>query len=323
VRTGRVRALPAVLAAALVLVTACAGRSAGPAGAPAAPGPSRAAAPAPAPAATTSATPARLPPAGPVRPATRATASPSPSCPYPSSGFDCDLQRRIAAAESYADGRPGITGIVVRDRTTGAVWRNEYADTHVWTASTIKLAMAVDLLTRERAGLVHLTAADRSTMDKMLKVSDDDAADTLWFRYGGPDYATRFPAYGLTSVTFVSGFQHYWGWMKCTAADLDRLIRYVLERMPAADRAYLVDTLRAVGANQQWGVWGAGPAARPGNKDGWSLEQGGWVINSVGFVGPGERYTLAMMNSLRGEGGYAEGVATDTHIAALLFAGRF
>jgi hypothetical protein len=251
------------------------------------------------------------------------TASPTPSCPAGPAGFDCDLRRRIAAARSYAERRPGFTGIVLRDRAAGAVWRNDHAEAMVWTASTIKLAMAVDLLTRERAGTVRLTQTDRSTMDRMLRVSDDEAADTLWFRYGAAGYAARFPRYGLTSVAFVAGFQQYWGWMKCTTDDLDRLMRYVLERMPAADRAYLVGALRGVGTNQQWGVWGAGAAARPGNKDGWSLEQGGWVINSVGFVGPGERYTLALMNSLRGEGGYAEGVTTDTHIAALLFAGRF
>lgn len=69
-------------------------------------------------------------------------------------------------------------------------------------------------------------------------------------------------------------------------------------------------------------MWGAGSAEQPGNKDGWSEEEGGWVINSVGFAGPDQRYTLAIMNSLNGEGGYDEGVATDTRVAELLLAGR-
>jgi hypothetical protein len=60
----------------------------------------------------------------------------------------------------------------------------------------------------------------------------------------------------------------------------------------------------------------------PGNKDGWSLEQGGWVVNSVGFAGPGQRYTLAVMNSLGSDGGYSDGVATTTHLAQLLLRGR-
>ena len=57
----------------------------------------------------------------------------------------------------------------------------------------------------------------------------------------------------------------------------------------------------------------------PGNKDGWSLEQGGWVINSVGFAGPGQRYTLAVMNALGDQGGYDDGVATTTQLAHLCY----
>lgn len=269
-------------------------------------------------------------PAGPVAspspsptPTPTPTPSATPSCPYPSSGFDCDFQNRFAAAQAYLKTRPGTVGIVVRDRTTGAVWRNSYANTLVWTASTVKLAMSVDLLLRDRAGSITLTDADRGLIHNMLNFSDDNAADTLWFKYGGPDFATRFPSYGLTGITFVAGFQHYWGYMKCAPADLDRLIQYVLTRLPTDLRDYIVDEMRHVAADQQWGVWGAGPAAQPGNKDGWSLEQGGWVINSVGFVGPGQRYTLAMMNSLNGQGVYADGTATISHVAELMFSGRF
>ena len=72
--------------------------------------------------------------------------------------------------------------------------------------------------------------------------------------------------------------------------------------------------MQNVDPDQQWGVWGAGPAMAPGNKNGWSLEQGGWVINSVGFAGPGQRYTLAVMNALGDQGGYDEGVATTTRL---------
>lgn len=56
------------------------------------------------------------------------------------------LQRRIAKAQAYAASRPGVAGIVVRDRETGAVWRNANSPTHIWGCSTPKLAMVVDLL---------------------------------------------------------------------------------------------------------------------------------------------------------------------------------
>src|SRR5207248_1754744 len=132
--------------------------------------------------------------------------------------------------------------------------------------------------------------------------------------------------YGLTSLAPQKGFSNfypYWGFQKCTPDDLDRLINYVLTQLPADLRDYIVTALRGVALNQQWGVWGAGPAAHPGNKDGWSEEQGGCVMNSVGFVAPNERYTLAEMNNLRGKAGYDAGQTTVTEIAKLLFNGRF
>ncbi|WP_436495679.1 tat pathway signal sequence [Actinokineospora sp. HUAS TT18] len=271
-------------------------------------------------------------PATPEVPPVTTTASPAPTkadCPYPDSGFDCDFQHRFAAVQAYVGKRPGTVGVVVRDRKTGAVWRNDHADDSTWTASTIKLAMVVDLLTRDRAGSVKLSSRDRELIDAMLHSSDDDAATALWTKYSGADHQefnAAFPRYGLTSVKAIPGFSKvfpYWGFQKCTAADLDRLMAYVLDKLPAEDRALIVDRMRAVAANQQWGVWGAGKAARPGAKAGWSEEEGGWVMNSVGFVGPGERYTLAIMNNLRGKGGYDEGKATDTEVARLIFAGRF
>ncbi|PPK64205.1 beta-lactamase class A [Actinokineospora auranticolor] len=273
-------------------------------------------APPPAPATTTQATPAT-------------SAAKPQDCPVPKSGFDCDFQRRFAAAQAYVANRPGTVGIVVRDRQTGAVWRNDHAGDLTWTASTIKLAMVVDLLRRDRAGAITLTGGDRAQITAMLHRSDDDAATALWSKYGGADHTAfnqAFPGYGMTSLHPERGFSKvypYWGFQKCTPDDLDRLINYVLDKVPADDKRYILDNMRTVAPNQQWGVWGAGPAARPGNKDGWSEEEGGWVMNSVGFVGPGERYTLAIMNNLRGQGGYDEGQQTDTEVARLIFAGRF
>jgi hypothetical protein len=95
-------------------------------------------------------------------------------------------------------------------------------------------------------------------------------------------------------------------------------MNYTLTQLPAAQTAAIVSEMQHLDTNQQWGVWGAGPAMAPGNKNGWSQEQGGWVVNSVGFAGPQQRYTLAIMNSLDGEGGYDAGVETTTRLARIL-----
>jgi hypothetical protein len=255
-------------------------------------------------------------------PTASADCSPGPTA------SDCDLQNRVAAADAYLATRPGSVGYVLRDRKTGATYRNSRAGELVWTASTIKLAMVVDLLTRQRAGTLTLNDSDRSLMAAMMHSSDDDAADALWGRHGGSDHRAfnaDFPRYGMTDLQPQRGFSStfpYWGFQKSTADDLDRLINYTLTDLDPADTAGIVDQLQHVAPNQQWGVWGAGPAMAPGNKDGWSLEQGGWVVNSVGFAGPGQRYTLAVMNSLGAAGGYDDGVATTTRLSQVLLAGR-
>jgi hypothetical protein len=276
-----------------------------------------------------------VPASGPAsQPSTAATLSssappgPSADCSAPQSGFDCDFQQRFAAVERYIGTRPGTVGIVVRDRRTGAVWRNSHADTLVWTASTIKLGMTVDLFERDQAGTIQLSGADRDLIQKMLHSSDDNAANALWAKYHGPDrmaFNNDFPRFGLTSLQpehSPDASFPYWGYQKCTPNDLDRLINYTLTHLPTSTRDYIVSQLQSVDPDQQWGVWGAGPAAQPGNKDGWSEENTGWVMNSVGFVGPDQRYTLAIMNSLNGQGGYDDGRTTDTHVAQLLFSGR-
>ena len=235
-----------------------------------------------------------------------------------------DMAQRIAQANAYLADRPGTTGYVLRDRTTGLAHRNESAGTMRWTASTIKLAMAVDLLTRSNTGQVALTAADNQLMADMMHSSDSDAADTLWERYSGPDntaFNRNFPAYGLTDLQAQQGFSStfpYWGFQKSTSDDLDRLINHTLTQLPPAQTAAIVAEMQQIDPNQQWGVWGAGTAMAPGNKNGWSQEQGGWVVNSVGFAGPQQRYTLAIMNSLNGEGGYDDGVETTTRLARIL-----
>jgi hypothetical protein len=243
-------------------------------------------------------------------------------------GFDCDMSNRIAQVDAYLRTRPGVVGYVVRDRVTGGVYRNANAETMFWTASTIKLAIAQDLLNRARIGAIPLGPDDRALLESMLATSNDTSADVLWSKYAGADrmaFNNAFHTNGMTGLvpqpTNTAIFPD-WSFQQCTPSDLDRLMNNVLDTMHPDDRAYLLDRMRNVDFNQRWGVWGAGATMQPGLKNGWSHEQDGWVVNSVGFAGHDERYTLAIMNSLGDEGGYTEGAETDTQVAKLLFAGR-
>jgi hypothetical protein len=243
--------------------------------------------------------------------------------------WSCTQQARFTAAAAYvrrAVGAHGYLSAVFTDRVTGAVWRTGDTTHPGWTASTIKLAIATDLLRRARAGQTALSAADRHDMATMLNFSDEGASDRLWKAYGGDAMLARFRTdFGMAGLHFIPGFTPttYWGFVKCTTDDLAALMHYVLTSTNPADRDYLVAAMRGVAPNQRWGVWGAGAAQRPGNKDGWSFESDSygkhWVTDTVGFAGPDERYTVAIMYQVGPSGSLAGGVHAVSDLTALLF----
>jgi hypothetical protein len=255
--------------------------------------------------------------------------SPQPADCRTDSGWSCAQQQRFTAATDYINRNvsgQGYLSVVFTDRQTGKAWRAGSTKHDGWTASTIKLAIATDLLRRQRAHQIALTAADRRDMAAMLNSSDNAASDRLWARFGGEDMLARFRTqYGMTGLHFVPGFtaKAYWGFVKCTTDDLAALLNYVFTQVDAADRTYLVDAMRGVAPNQRWGVWAAGSAQRPGNKDGWSYETDPygkhWVTNTIGFAGAGERYLIAVMYQVAPSGTLAGGVHTVSDVVALLF----
>jgi hypothetical protein len=216
--------------------------------------------------------------------------------------WGCEQEARFAAASALLATKAGHLGLVVRDRSTGEVWRAGEPKHPLWTASTIKLAIAVDLLERDRAGELALDAKARQQIADMLAFSSNTAATSLWNRYHLSTSLSRYrTTYGMADLAFGPG-SSFWGQMKCTTEDLAALMSYILDTLNEADRSYLVGAMRGVQPIQQWGVWAAGAQLSPGVKDGWSVEQDAgrshWVILSVGFAGPQERYVVAVTYDL-------------------------
>ncbi len=255
--------------------------------------------------------------------------APTPCARATPRGFPCVMRDRIEEVKDYLRGLPGSLGMVLDDRATGAVWRSGNAGTQYPAASTIKLAMITDLLLRNRAGRIHLTRADWADIHGALYTSNDNDAKALWYRYEDASFIDRILAFGMTRTNFTNAV--YWGNIDTTPQALDRLMNYVLTQAPASIRDYLVNRLQHVSAlDQQWGVWGAGPQNHPGNKDGWEQDPspyGLWITNTVGFAGPHQQYTLAIMYNLEsydesGSSGFRFGTNKLTQIAALLFQGQ-
>jgi hypothetical protein len=269
----------------------------------------------------------------PTRPSAPPSPTPSPTptfCAKVAPGFPCTMRDRIRQVRRSLRHLPGSIGIVLHDRATGATWASANANVQYPAASTIKLAMMTDLLLRNRSGAIQLTPADRRAMFGALYTSNDNDADDLWDRYEDASFINRIRAFGMTNTNFTTSA--YWGYIDTTPQDLDNLINYILTTAPAGVRDYLVHRLQHVSAiDQQWGVWGAGPQNHPGNKDGWEQDPGPsygvWITNTVGFAGPHQQYTLAIMYNMRNYGengntGFRYGTNKLTQIAATLFQGH-
>jgi hypothetical protein len=181
--------------------------------------------------------------------------------------------------------------------------------------------MVTDLIRRADSGRVRLAPADWDLINNILYDSDDAAGDQLWSQFDDGRFLQRIRRFGMASASF-SASTPYWGFMYCSPRDLDGLMNYVLGHLPTHDRDYIVYRMRRVGPIERWGVWGAGPAGHPGDKDGWENEGSEWVTNTVGFAGPHAQYTLAIMDNLGGAGDFHTGATTLTEIASLLFRGH-
>ncbi|WP_432831777.1 hypothetical protein [Dactylosporangium sp. CA-092794] len=234
---------------------------------------------------------------------------------------------RGALAAAFVRKLPGTFGIIVRDRTTGAVWKAGDTTATTWTASTIKLAIATDLLERNQSKQITLDATDRSNLDKALINSDNDAATALWNKYDGPGMLERFRSrYGMSRLAVIDGYDTFWRNLRCSAEDLQSLMSYVLDKLDATDRGYLVSTLRKVASNQHWGVWAAGSSLKPGNKDGWAEKpvdgKNVWMTHTVGFAGDGERYVVAAMYEQRPGGTLDKGAHAVSDAVATYFGAK-
>jgi hypothetical protein len=248
----------------------------------------------------------------------------SPTGCADTAGWGCAWSPRLAKAAGVVDAAPGQLGVVVLDRKTGKRWTAGETGHLYWTGSTIKLGLVATALEKS-SGVTHLSDTDTNEIGDILSFSSDTAADALWREYGRSALLSRFVShYGMSHATYVSGFDKYWGFVKCTPGDLATLMNYILTNLSAANRSLVVTSMRETADIQHWGVWSAGPAQRPGNKNGWSIEtddgQQHWLTSSVGFAGPDERYVIAEMYSMPpGQDSLELGAHTLSNIAATLF----
>lgn len=141
-------------------------------------------------------------------------------------------------------------------------------------ASLVKLFLAEDLLHRDRAGSISLTARDLALMTDMIRTSDDPAASALWVRFDGARavraVAERYDLAG-TAPPRRAG---QWGETSTTAQDVARFLALLPVVAHPEDSATLLGWMRATtaigadGFDQRFGFFGTLTGA-PAVKQGW------------------------------------------------------
>lgn len=220
-----------------------------------------------------------------------------PAAPLP--GLDARVKQ--ASADAAASGAEIDT--VVLDRTTGQI-ASSGANSSFPIASVVKLFIADDLLLQESEGKTTLSPDDRAALDRMLRSSDDSAAQTFWDRSGGVAIIARVKArYGLGGTT--APWNGHWDVTTSTAGDLVRYYDMLLNGSgglpPEQAEIILGDLAQSTPAGldgypQRFGIPDGLYGEKVAVKQGWFCcwNGGNQLHVSTGVIGPDRRYVMAI-----------------------------
>jgi hypothetical protein len=216
---------------------------------------------------------------------------------------DRERQATAEASKAGAD----ITAAVL-DRNTGQLITNGNGTT-IAIASVVKLFIADDLLLQVSKGQTQLSPADRQAFDRMLRQSDDSAAENFWNRSGGSAIVTRVAArYGLSStrppnngrwfntISTATDLVRYYDMMMTGAGGLPPEQASVILSNLAASTPMAIDGMMPGGVYpQRFGIPEGLYAESVAVKQGWMCCIGSdWMHLSTGVIGPDRRYIMVI-----------------------------
>lgn len=229
-----------------------------------------------------------------------------------------EIARRL---NRYLAGRTGRVAVMVKELGSGRTY-SYHAKERMITASVAKVQILMALLLR--TPWKKLPAAVRRDADRMIRYSDNHAADRLWVRIGGVkgfDAAGR--RFGLRHTRGVAGRcvdLYCWGITQTYVDDQVRLMAALVAKKSPLDRRDRAQVRRLMGAVVNGQNWGISAAACRGErvelKNGWLRREsnGRWATASVGLIrGDGRDFAVAVLSEGSPEVGY--GIATVEGVA--------
>jgi beta-lactamase class A len=199
---------------------------------------------------------------------------------------------------------PGTTvGVMAVDTDSGEPVASYNATEPMYTASVVKLLIAIDLLHSQNWQPDDATAAQ---LERMISYSDDDIANALWDEDGGNSIVTRTAALiGLTN-TQPPDDPSQWGEATMSAQDVITTYQYIQDEIPVPAQDVLMTGMRAAAATaadgfpQYFGIPDGLPGSSWAIKQGWMLLMSTTVLDTTGMVGLGPTmpYAVAIMTEL-------------------------
>lgn len=205
---------------------------------------------------------------------------------------------------------PGSTvGLAVHDRRTGDTVVGARTDEPFYTASVVKLLIAVDVLRghdwRPPGGTTG------SDLTAMLSASDDGAATRLWEEFGGTAVVERTARLVGLDATTPPADAEEWELTRMSPRDIARTYTYVRHDLPRPARDVVLGSLgdfeatAADGFDQRFGLPAAFGDRTVAVKQGWMPVGDDVVLNTTGVVGDDGRFVVAMPVVMPGDTDFA------------------
>lgn len=204
-------------------------------------------------------------------------------------------------------------GFVLYDQETGQTVASVGADEPFYTASLVKLFIALDAV--HNGGWRAPAEPLRAHIAEMISASHDGIADALWDSGGRSAIVTRMVNLIGLAHTEPPAISDQWEMTSTTANDLVAVYRYLTQQVPAEASSVILDAM-ATGKNpaadgfpQYFGI----PEGLPGEhaiKQGWMKIRRAVVLNTTGLVD--SRYVVVLLTELPLSTSYAQGRAALT-----------
>lgn len=236
---------------------------------------------------------------------------------------DGAIQRAVDDAVARATSQGYLSGLAVVDGLTGRAYTAGAATAYFPTESTVKVLIAANLLATGR-----MSGSTAALATYMIQASDDAAANRLYGLTPGDGLVAWAAArYGIGNLGARPNIGPGW-WGSTQVSPAGFALFLAAARADPAVGPWLYSTMAGIrdvasdGTNQVFGLHAADPAGAV--KHGWGGDTPGGnstMTPSVGWVGPGGRWSVALFTGHVPATSYAASMAVATASAMALMAG--